>query len=222
MQYCPLCQVKVAGSKRCCPLCGGPLEGQPAPESEIFPQVVAPHRRARVARRLITLCALVVILGAVQIESVWHPASNWPYLVIAAVLCAWLSVMLGISRRRLLMQNLTAQALLFSALSVLWDVGTGWRGWSVSWVVPILLIGAVSMLVILKLILRVPMVDAVGWIGVMSLLGWLVPLILLLFDWVSIRLPSLICSVGSFAVSVVLVLFFHRYMREEAERRFHL
>ncbi len=23
MQYCPLCQVKVAGSKRCCPLCRG-------------------------------------------------------------------------------------------------------------------------------------------------------------------------------------------------------
>ena len=66
MQYCPLCQVKVAGSKRCCPLCRGKLTGEPDPQSEIFPQVVAPHRRARVARRIITLCVLIVIACSIQ------------------------------------------------------------------------------------------------------------------------------------------------------------
>ena len=53
MLYCPLCQVKVAGEKRCCPLCKGQLTGTPEPESEIFPQVVPPHKLARIARRIV-------------------------------------------------------------------------------------------------------------------------------------------------------------------------
>lgn len=222
MQYCPLCQVKVVGSKRCCPLCRGKLTGEPDPQSEVFPQVVAPYRRARVARRIITLCVLIVIACSIQVETIWHPSSNWPYLVIAASLCAWLAVMLGISRRRLLMQNLTAQALLFSILSVAWDIGTGWHAWSIEWVIPILLLGGVGVLLLLKLILRVPMVDAVGWIGVLSILGWIAPIVLMLLDKVQVKLPSMICSGGSFLTLVILVVFFHRYMRDEAARRFHL
>lgn len=222
MQYCPLCQVKVIGSKRACPLCEGPLTGRPEPEREIFPQVVPPHRRARVARRIITLCVIAVLVGCMQVESVWHPSSNWPLLVMAAALCSWLSVMLGISRRRMLMQNLTAQTLLFSVLSVLWDFGTGWRGWSITWVFPILFMGAIGVLLLLKLVLHVAMVDAVGWIGVLTVLGWLVPLALLLTKTVDVMLPSILCCGASFVTLVVLVLFFHRYMRQEAERRFHL
>lgn len=222
MQYCPLCQVKVIGSKRACPLCEGPLTGQPEPEREIFPQVVPPHRRARVARRIVTLCVIAVLVGCIQVESVWNPSSNWPLIVMAAALCSWLSVMLGISRRRMLMQNLTAQTLLFSVLSVLWDFGTGWRGWSITWVFPILFMGAIGVLLLLKLVLHVAMVDAVGWIGVLTVLGWLVPLVLLLTKTVNIMLPSILCCGVSFVTLVVLVLFFHRYMRQEAERRFHL
>lgn len=222
MQYCPLCQVKVAGSKRCCPLCRGKLTGEPDPQSEVFPQVVAPYRRARVARRIITLCVLIVIACSIQVETIWHPSSNWPYLVIAASLCAWLAVMLGISRRRLLMQNLTAQALLFSILSIAWDIGTDWHAWSIEWVIPILLLGGVGVLLLLKLILRVPMVDAVGWIGVLSILGWIAPIVFMLLDKVQVKLPSMICSGGSFLTLVILVVFFHRYMRDEAARRFHL
>lgn len=222
MQYCPLCKVRIAGSKRCCPLCKGKLEGKPEPENEMFPQVVAPHRRAQIARRIVTLCVAAVVLCCLQVESVWHPASKWPYFVIASSLCAWLSILIGISRRRLLLQNLTAQALLFCTLSVLWDIGTGWSAWSVGWVVPILLMGTVGALVLLKLILHVPMVDAVGWIVVLAVLGWLLPLVLVWLDQVPVVLPSMICAIGCFVTLVVLLLFFHRYMREEAARRFHL
>lgn len=222
MLYCPLCQVKVAGNKRCCPLCEGQLTGTPEPESEVFPQVIPPHKLARIARRMITLCLFIVVLGCIQVESVWHPVSNWPFLVIAAVGCLWLSVMLGISRRRMLMQNLTAQAILFSVLAVLWDHGTGWRGWSIEWVNPILIMSALSALLLLKVILRVPMVEAVAWIGMLSLFGWIVPLVLLLFHKLQVVWPSILCCALSFVVVVVLVVFFHRYMKEEAERRFHL
>ncbi len=222
MLYCPLCQVKVAGNKRCCPLCKGQLTGTPEPESEIFPQLVPPHKLARIARRMITLCLLVVVLGCIQVESVWHPASNWPLIVIAAVGCLWLSVMLGISRRRVLMQNLTAQAILFSMLAILWDHGTGWRGWSIEWVNPILCLSALGALLLLKIILRVPMVEAVAWLGTLSVLGWLIPLFLLLFGEMRVVWPNVLCCGLSFVVAVVLIIFFHRYMREEAERRFHL
>ena len=88
--------------------------------------------------------------------------------------------------------------------------------------IPILLLGGVGVLLLLKLILRVPMVDAVGWIGVLSILGWIAPIVLMLLDKVQVKLPSMICSGGSFLTLVVLVVFFHRYMRDEAARRFHL
>lgn len=222
MQYCPLCQVQVAGNKRCCPLCRGKLVGEPDAESEIFPQVVPPYKRVRAARRILTLCVLIVIACCLQVESVWKPSIRWPMFVIAAALCSWLAIMLGISRRRLLMQNLAAQTLLFCTLSVLWDVGTGWRGWSLDWVFPILCIGGQGALWILKFILRVPMVEAVAWTGILATVGWLIPFCLLLFEQVHILLPSIVCASLSFIILVLLILFFHRYMREEAVRRFHL
>lgn len=55
MQYCPSCRVHIAGDKRCCPLCGGKLEGTGDPKSEIFPQL-APYRP--VARRVLRILTL--------------------------------------------------------------------------------------------------------------------------------------------------------------------
>ena len=59
-------------------------------------------------------------------------------------------------------------------------------------------------------------------IGVLAVLGWVVPLVLLLTQKIDFMLPSILCCGVSFVTLVVLVLFFHRYMRQEAERRFHL
>ena len=55
MQYCPSCRMHIAGDKRCCPLCGGKLEGAGDPQSEIFPEL-APYRS--VARRVLRILAL--------------------------------------------------------------------------------------------------------------------------------------------------------------------
>ena len=55
MQYCPSCQMHIAGDKCCCPLCGGALEGKGDPKSEIFPQLTPSKSMAHRVLRILTL-----------------------------------------------------------------------------------------------------------------------------------------------------------------------
>ena len=52
MQFCEHCRVSVAGSHRRCPLCQGPLTGEPAPQEDVFPVLAEQRHQLRLFLRL--------------------------------------------------------------------------------------------------------------------------------------------------------------------------
>ena len=52
--------------------------------------------------------------------------------------CLHVTLLVGIRKWRNLPKSVMYEALLGAGLSILWDVGTGWHGWSLNFVLPIL------------------------------------------------------------------------------------
>lgn len=61
---------------------------------------------------------------------------NWFWFAGAGCACAWLVVMVAYYKRRNILKNEMWQLLLISVIVILWDRFTGWKGWSVDFVIP--------------------------------------------------------------------------------------
>ena len=194
MLRCPSCGVTVAGNKTSCPLCGGPLTGTPDPDSEIFPRIPKPRFTNQFILRLLGLIALAGL---------------------------WAAAAIGISLRRDLMKNIAWQMLLIPTLSILWDWGTGWRGWSIDYVLPCVSGAALITMCLLARLLRLPLPSFASRLLLACLLG-LVPAVLLACGALRVVIPSLICSALSIVALCALALFFGPMLRAELHRRLHL
>lgn len=136
MQYCPSCQMHIAGDKCCCPLCGGALEGKGDPKSEIFPQLTPSKSMARRLLRILTLTGAAATAVCVLINLLVGTAVWWSLFVAGGVACGILTVAIGIAYRRDIPQNIAWETTLVILLAVLWDAATGWLGWSLDFVFP--------------------------------------------------------------------------------------
>lgn len=221
MQYCPSCQMHIAGDKRCCPLCGGKLEGTGDPKSEIFPQLASYRPVARQVLRILALTgagatAVCVLINLLMGTEVW-----WSLFVAAGVACGILTAALGIAYRRDIPQNIAWETALAILLAILWDAATSWRGWSLDFVFPCVCATGLLMEIALGLIMKKPVYTIAGPLGALGLAG-LVPGILILLGQVQVVLPSALCTVCSLLFLVALLIFRRRTTWGEVRRRFHM
>lgn len=221
MQNCPYCGVDVAGVKRCCPLCGGPLTGEGDPDREVFPHLEPPRFSGAVVLRLLALAGLAATAVCVLVNIALGTRVWWSLFVAAGALCVFLTAAVGVAYRRDIVQNIGWQVVLVAVLSVLWDLGVGWQGWSLDFVLPCVCATGLLMVLLLAVLLRLPVQSFAGVFGGIGLLG-LVPGVLAGLGKVGVLLPSLICA-GLSAVLLAAMLLFHwQTFKGELSRRLHL
>lgn len=221
MLKCPYCRVQIAGVKRCCPLCGGTLKGAGDPESEVFPQLEQPHFSGAVVLRLLALAGIAATAVCILVNIALGTRVWWSLFVAAGALCAFLTAAVGIAYRRDIIQNIGWQVVLLPALSVLWDYGMGWQGWSLDFVLPCVCATGLLMVLLLAVLLRLPVQSFAGVFSGSCLLG-MVPGVLVGLGKVRILLPSLICAGLSTVLLAALLLFHWQTFKGELSRRFHL
>jgi MFS superfamily sulfate permease-like transporter len=103
----------------------------------------------------------------------------------------------------------------------LWDVFTGWHGWSVDYVIPIAFASVMTATAILARILKMPTETYMVY-SVLLILYGIIPAIFVLSGLSTIIYPSLICVAGSLLSLAALLIFESRNMIEELKRRLHL
>lgn len=138
MQKCTSCGVNLTGNRDRCPLCGHKLEGfdESAGESYgLFPKVPV-----RVSYPFIlkinAFAALAVLLVANLLHYAFFP--DFPAYVPLSLgaVCAWIAVNVGFRCRKDLARCVCREGVLAILLCLIWDALTGWRGWSVNFVLP--------------------------------------------------------------------------------------
>lgn len=217
MLYCKQCGVHVTGSPECCPLCQGPLTGQP--EEDMYPKAAGYSYGKSLRWAALVTIAAGAVCGAVN-GSV--PESGlWCLFVIGGLATTWLLLWAALRKRGSPAKAILWQLGLVCALSLLWDGFTGRHGWSIDFVLPIFIPCMQLAEAVTARALRLRGEEYLFPL-VLCVAAGLLPLVSLACGWPKVVYPSIICVSVSVIALAALVLFKGGELKAELARRIHL
>lgn len=224
--YCEKCKVTVrgggggggSGAEALCPLCQGRITGEGT--GEVFPVLNTEKPEGKLLR-LMFLIMLVASVVCITINVSMPSTGYWSLLVIAGFFSFDLSFYVLISKRKNIYKTILWEVAILSVIAVLWDISTGFRGWSTDFVIPITCTAAMAAMAVIAQITHLKIEDYIVYLIIDGVFG-LISLLLILLDVTNYRLPSLIC-IGSSVISFgALMIFEGPAMTSEIRRRLHL
>ncbi len=222
MQYCEKCGVYVAGGRTRCPLCQAPLTGTPAPEEEIFPRLPSQSKTRQLVFRAMLFVTISVSLICLAVNFMVPSRIWWSGFVMGGLASAWVLAVLALRLRHGIPKVILRLVMLGSVLALMWDWGTGKRGWAVGYVIPILCTAAMVALMVLPRLLRMQLADYMLYLFIDILFG-ILPAISYATGLLHTSLiPSLVCVVTSLISMTAVLIFQGRELRSELSRRMHL
>jgi len=219
MKWCPKCKVEIRGNSLYCPLCQGRVVGEG--ENPAFPIIPTVYEKYRLFFQLLILSGMGISVAAVAVNLILPWTGKWSLLVLFGIGCLWLSVGLAARNLSRVTHLLMTQSLLGSLLVILWDVATGWRGWSLDYAVPLLLMVSMLTMQILIKVKGIPAEDYLVCTSFHAFVG-LVPLIFYLTGILGQTIPSILLMALSLFLLSGQLIFKWQEMKEEYHKRFRL
>lgn len=175
-------------------------------------------------RRLLTVltfASLGLVIASFAVQLLFgHDGVGVVRSVWLGVVAMWLVVLTAVRKRRNVAKSTVYLVIIVGLICVYWDFLTGWHGWALTYAVPIMSASAAVGLLITVRLMRMELGKYVVYSGVTALLG-LLPILFVVFGWVTNPVPSLICIALS-AIVLVLQLIRIRSLGHELGKRFHL
>ena len=187
-----------------------------------FPEDARPNYEGKKVLQIFTFCCIAAIVICMMTDIIISPGVHWSVFVAAGCATMWLTMAVGYVKRFNLLKNAAWQLLIMSGICVLWDLGTGWRGWSVNIGIPdICLLIQVVMLIISRIRSLSPREYMIYYV-MAAVYSMILPLILLVTGVIHYRTPSVICIGCSFLLLIGLILFKRKEFKEEMHKKFHV
>ena len=219
MKTCCKCHIRVGGDAEFCPLCQCPLTGED--EAPNWPKTVPAAWKMAMFYKIVAFLLLAGVVVCVTVDFRTEGALHWSVLVAVCVL-VFLTLLRSWMRHFQSMPRLLFQVLVaVSAVTLLADWYTGWHGFSLDLVIPVLC----TVTLILNFILSfVPgRMAENGLVYLLMNIGvGVVPYLLLFLRPAGHPLTWLICLVVSILTFLGLVVFRGQILAEEFHKRLHL
>lgn len=227
MKYCDKCKVRVIGSQEQCPLClrnlnSSTLEQEVVDngQKEVFPYISTLYKAHHMIFKVMTFISIALVVISVALNLIISDEHWWSLFVIAGVACFWLSFYVAFRKRKNIPKNILYQVVMISIIMVVWDYITGWKGWSVDFVIPVLCFTDLLVLYILSKILQSDVEDYLIYMLIGGVFG-IIPILFYLFGWLHVVLPSIVCVAASILFFAGVVIFQGDKIQEELHRRLH-
>jgi len=185
----------------------------------VYPDI--PFAGRQLLFRLLALASVTVVVLCAAVLLCAPEFHVAVFSVIAGLASGWLAVGIAVKKWGRPLKAVFWQVCILSLLALAWDYGTGWRGWSLDFVLPILYICTLLAMAVIARVLRLGPSDYLLYL-VMNILLGLVPLVLLLGGTLRVKYPAVICAAVSVILLAVLVLFEGPALKGELLRRLHL
>ena len=187
-----------------------------------FPEDARPNYEGKKVLQIFTFCCIAAIVISMMTDIIISPGVHGSVFVAAGCVTMWLTMAVGYVKRFNLLKNAAWQLLIMSGICVLWDLGTGWRGWSVNIGIPdICLLIQVVMLIISGIRSLSPREYMIYYV-MAAVYSMILPLILLVTGVIHYKTPSVICIGCSFLLLIGLILFKRKEFKEEMHKKFHV
>ena len=221
MLYCKNCGIHLPGAYGRCPLCKGDLTGTPDEAGNVFP--VIPPRRGTGRTLLIWLAFGSVAAAAVSTAvNLVLPSGGWWFLfVLGGVASIWLSLALVLKKRKNIPKTILWQVGLLSVLAFVWDLLTGFRGWSLNYVFPSLCTGSMIAMAVIAKVRKLNIQNYILYLVIDCVFG-LLSFTLLVMGKIQIIIPSAVCFASTIIFLAALLFFEGKALLAEIQRRFHL
>lgn len=136
MSKCPNCKIEILDAAPCCPLCHSALENSGGCDA-MYPDVRTPARKLALACRIYLFCAIALESLLIALNIALGHKLPWCVLPGLALLYVYLLLryaLLGQSGYQAKTFVLTLMAVLMAVAA---DFATGYRGWSVDYILPL-------------------------------------------------------------------------------------
>jgi hypothetical protein len=227
MQHCPDCNIRISTPAEFCPLCQKEIAPHEGGESA-YPDF-EPVKKSKMGliRLIISIVALTAIAVTVTVNLLTFDGVLWSAIVVANVLYVWLLGFYTFRRKVSTGMKLLAHAITIPAVLVVINIFAFRTAtlnkplWSVSYTMPIILIGFIFILtgimIIRRRMLREYLVFQIVLCAVTA-----VPLILVLTGLAQPILPSIIAVCLAYAITIGITIYARKVVRAEFARKFHL
>jgi len=220
MQYCEHCKVNIRDKRQRCPLCKNPLISPSKDSKLIFPHIPIKYD-SHMAMRILIFLSVTIIASSFAIYMIFPVNVNWPKYVILTIICIWLILIVTIKKRKNVTKTMLLQVGVISLLAVFWDWITGWKAWSINYIIPLICVAAMAVLFITAKIMNLQAKDFLFYLLLVVLYGF-VPIIFILLGWVYILYPSIICITVSVISLTALLVFQGENIKDELDKRMHV
>lgn len=221
MLYCKKCNLHITGTPKYCPLCQGELTGSRKEAENLFPFVPPIIFIHRTMLQWILFATVVVAVICIFLNISFPFSGSWSIFVVMGFVSLWVTVAMIIKKRNNIPKNILWQVGIVSALAIFWDHFTGYSGWAINFVVPILCTCAMIAMALIAKIRKLEIEDYIVYLLLDCLFG-IIPLICLLRGSLYFVYPSTICVAASLISLSALFLFEGKAFRAEIIRRMHL
>ncbi|UWG95833.1 DUF6320 domain-containing protein [Dehalobacter sp. DCM] len=222
MPYCNHCKVSIRGNRERCPLCRNiiAIESDTSDCREIFP-AIPPVFERNLALRIMIFSTVVAIVVSLVIYVLFPSDVKWPVFVLLGLISMWLNLFVVLRKRYHISKNILWQVAILSILSILWDWGTGWHGWSLDYVIPFIFVAAMLIMYVTAKIMKISARDYITYLLLDGLLG-IVPILFIRYNLVEAIYPSVL-SVAISVISLSAIFIFQGdYIKSELIKRMHI
>ncbi|WP_242941196.1 DUF6320 domain-containing protein [Sporobacter termitidis] len=189
-------------------------------KEEVFP-VISPAYERHLAIRILVFISFAAVVASFAIRMIFPTDVNWPLFVVFGLVSMWLSLVVIVRKSHNIPKTIMWQVTVVTLLSILWDWQTGWRGWSINYLMPIIYVSAELVMYITARIMKLSIRDYITYAMLDGLFG-ILPVIFILFGWVQVLYPSVICIAVSVIFLAGIFIFQGEDIKNEWNKRMHI
>lgn len=221
MLYCKTCKVHLSGNYTRCPLCKGDLTGKSCDTENRFPPDVSLKEPNHVLIAWFALGSVIAMAVSIAINLILPSRGWWFMFVVCGVVSCWISFAFVLKKRTNIPKTVIWQVFILSILAYAWDRFTGFQGWSLNFVLPILCTGAMIAMSVIAKVKKLNIQDYIFYLIIDFVFG-ILSFTLLAVGRITIVIPSAICFASTLIFLAALLIFQGKALLAEIQRRFHL
>lgn len=166
-------------------------------------------------------CIAVTVICLIVNYLISHDISWFGY-VAAGCFCTWLTVAVAFKKRRNPLKSVMWQLIILSVIGVLWDVFTGWYGWSVDFLLPIACVLTLCAMLVISKVRHMERSEYLFYLIQASVLGWISLVVVLWMNILKFEYLALTCAGAIFLFFVGLLIFRRKEVGQELRKKFRM
>lgn len=223
MDYCENCKASIKGDWEICPLCQTSMKQENSEDKKTgtsFLNDPLLFNRDQAKQTFFRVSLLLILLYF--IAHIFYPFKFFGLeYILFGLFITWTLGIIFVRKRRNLAKVITYYLLLISLATIYFDYLFGWRGWSITFVVPIISMSALLAIFIAMQVINLKVQDYVLYLQLAALFG-LIPLLFLIMNWVGHPLPSLLSVILSIIMFIGVLIRYRKLLIRELQKRMHI